>query len=341
MMKRTLLLVAAAIAVARLASAHEESGASDVVPVLDPLPPALQGVTIQLRHTRAHQLVVENRTQKLLEVLDEAGAPFLRLGPAGAEADLAAPEWYRTLRVADVVLPERAAAGPAWTRIATAPAWGWYDRRIRPERAVVPHLLHDAGMAAAVGRWSIALRLGDVRTAVTGVFRYVPPARGAFRARLVSPSEPLPGVRVEIVAGRVPALYLENAGGEPVVVLGSAGEPFLRIGPDGTSANVRSPTWLASGKAAVTLEPVRADARDEPLWQRQSPSPRYAWIEPRAAAPAADGPPSPGIVREWQLTLRRGTRTVPVRGVVEWAPAQANPTQAASDRAGIPLPATP
>jgi hypothetical protein len=113
------------------------------------------------------------------------------------------------------------------------------------------------------------------------------------------------------------------------------------MGPDGTSANVRSPTWLASGKAAVMLEPVRADARDEPLWQRQSPSPRYAWIEPRAAAPAVDIPPPPGIVREWQVTLRRGRTTVPVRGVVEWVPEQANATPAASARAGIPLPATP
>ncbi len=339
MMKRMLLLAAAALAVARIASAHDAGGASDVVPVLDPLPPALAGVTIQLRHTLAHQLVVENHTRKVLEVLDEAGAPFLRLGPAGAEADLGAPEWYRTLRAADVVVPERADAGPAWTRIATAPAWGWFDRRIRPEHAVVPHLLHDAGMSATVGRWSIALRLGGVATAVTGVFRYVPPARGAFRARLVSPSEPLPGVRVSIVAGRVPALYLENAGAEPVMVLGSAGEPFLRIGPDGTSANVRSPTWLASGKAAEMLQPVRADASGEPSWQLQSASPRYAWIEPRAAPPAADVPPSPGTVREWDVPVRRGRTSARVHGVVEWVPAMV--TQAASGPADSPLRATP
>jgi hypothetical protein len=304
--RRVRWLVAAAIAVARLASAHEER-ASDVVPVLDPVPRRLAGVTIQLRHTLAYQLVVENRTGKVLEVLDERGAAFLRLGPAGAEANLTARDWYRTLSAGDVVVPARARAdgAAAWTRVATAPAWGWYDRRLRPDEVEVPHRLRDAGVPATVGRWSVALRLGGVPVAVTGRFRFVPPARGAFRARIVSRPDPLPGVRVSLVTGRVPALYLENASDEPVIVLGSAGEPFLRIAPDGTSANVSSPTWLRSGKAPVMLQPVRADASSEPRWELQSASARYAWIEPRAA-PLDTEAPRPGVVREWSVTLERG-----------------------------------
>ncbi|HTD58916.1 MAG TPA: hypothetical protein VK672_08480, partial [Solirubrobacteraceae bacterium] len=158
-------------------------------------------------------------------------------------------------------------------------------------------------------------------------FHLAPVATGVFTPRLTSPEEPFPGVRVQLIAGRVPALFLENTGDEPVVVLGAAGEPFLRIGPEGTSANVRSPTWQRTGKAEVTTTAPPVDAKAAPAWQTQSSTPSYAWIEFRAAPPASEPPRATArtraTVRRWAVPLRRGAARVVVGGSIEWIPTAA------------------
>jgi hypothetical protein len=275
-MIRSIALVSVLVA-ARIAAAHHAGAPSDVVPLLDPVPHALENVTVQLTYTLGWQLVVENRTGKTLEVLDESGRPFVRIG-----------------------------------RREPVTAWGWFDPRIRPDRADVARGVLRAGAKTTVGRWAIPLRLNGKALALTGRFVTVPPPDGAFRARLTS-GDPFDGVTVTLMPGRVPALYLVNASDEDVLVLGADGEPFLRIGPGGTSANVRSATWRRSGKAAAA-----ADDGVEPRWELQSPSPRYAWIEPRAAAAASWTKDTAS--REWSVVVRRGADEARVTGVVEWIP---------------------
>lgn len=128
---------------------------------------------------------------------------------------------------------------------------------------------------------------------------------------------------MSLVSGRVPALYLENVSEESVVVLGAAGEPFLRVGPEGTSANVLSPTWQRSGKAEVTIGALPADAEAEPAWRLQSPSPRYAWVDFRAAHLEDDAPSEiwrRTLIGHWNVPVRRGTERGTVKGVIEWLP---------------------
>jgi hypothetical protein len=267
------------------------------------------------------------RTGTTLEVLDDAGVAFLRLGPAGAEANVNAAEWYRTALVGNRAVPELARAGtqePAWVRVSSDPAWGWYDRRLRTENVPVPPVMRAAARAGTVGYWTIPLRFGGAPVTLGGSFRFAPPPPGTFRARL-KPGDPLPGVHVSLVSGRVPALYLENLTEQAVVVLGAAGEPFLRVGPEGTSANVLSPTWQRSGKAEVTTSAMPIDPQAEPAWRFQSPSPRYAWVEFRAAHAADDMPPDisrRAFVGRWSVPLRRGAERGMVKGVVEWIPAR-------------------
>jgi hypothetical protein len=311
------LVVHAGVGVRR-AAAHEDASTSLVV-VMDPVPARLARVRIQLQHTLADQLLVENRTGTPLEVLDDHGVPFLRIGPGGAEANLSAPTWYETVAADDRPIPPaaRTGAAPVWRRVGTDPAWGWFDRRLRSG---------PAGEQAHAGRWTIPLRFGGVPVALHGRFQPVPPPSGAFVSRLTSPEEPFPGVRIRLMAGRVPALYLENVDAEPVVVLGADGEPFLRIGPEGTSANVRSPTWQRTGKAEVTTTAPAVDARATPDWQSQSAARGYAWIEFRAApplpAPSSTAAARPGaIVRRWRVPLRHGATQAVVAGEVEWVPA--------------------
>jgi hypothetical protein len=328
------VLVMLGVALADAASAHEPGG-GDVVVTLDPVPARLARVRVQLQHTLAHQLLIENRTGTPLEVLDGDGVPFLRIGPSGAEANLAAAAWYRTVSPGDVPIPAQAhgSAPPAWTRVSTDPTWGWFDRRLRFDSVAVPHAIRNAGRPAELGRWTIPLRFGDGRVALRGRFRFEASPAGAFDSRLTSSPEPFPGVRVTLVSGRVPAVYLENTDHEPVVVLGAAGEPFLRIGPEGASANVRSPTWQQSGKAEVTTTMPSIDATAEPDWRTQSRTPRYAWIDFRAAPP--DDPPRAVAgkrvtVRRWEVPLRRGTARAVVGGATDWVPVAAAPARPGS-----------
>lgn len=304
------LTVALFVAVLAGAARAHHVDPRTAAPALDPLDPRLVGVTVQLQHTLADQLVVENRTGRVLEVVDEAGVPFLRLGPDGAEGNAAADAWYVTASAGDVARSTRPlSVEPRWVRVADDPAWGWFDGRLRA--------------APGTTRWSVPLRLDGEPLTLSGTFRPLGRSIGTTTSRVTSPPEPLSGVRVSLIGAGVPAVYVENASAQPVVVRGDAGEPFLRIGPDGTSANLRSPTWLASGRAELTGAAARPDASAAPEWSQVSAAPRYGWIEPRAAT-AADGPPSgtvePTIVRHWTVPLERNGEHATIDGIVEWLP---------------------
>ena len=74
--------------VSQPAWAHRE--VIGVTSVLDSVePPLPDGVTVQVVRSVADQVVAANTTATPLEVLDEAGEPFLRIGPAGVEGDVA------------------------------------------------------------------------------------------------------------------------------------------------------------------------------------------------------------------------------------------------------------
>jgi hypothetical protein len=284
---------------------------ADVRAVLGPLPAALAGMRIEVHETIAPQLVLANPTQRVVEVVDDRGRPFLRIGPDGVEGDTAAPAWYRTYAPGTVV-PASAvrSAAPRWLRARSEPSFGWFEPRIDASKIEVPHAVIDAGVAADVGRWEIPLHVDGSPVTLAGAFRYEPPPSRAYGARLTSPSEIAPGVRVTLLPGRHPGLLLENTSARPVTVVGDRGEPFLRIGPAGVEANVRSDTWQRSGRAGSTAR-VLTSIPAEPDWVRVATAPRYGWIEPRAAAPtstrAAGGD-------RWQVPLQIGAERVLVSG---------------------------
>jgi hypothetical protein len=205
-------------------------------------------------------------------------------------------------------------------------AWGWFDPRIRPDRVDVARGVLRVGAKATVGRWAIPMRLNGKPLALTGRFETMPPPDGAFRARLTS-GDPFDGVSVTLMPGpRARALSRQRERRR------RAGARRRRravpaIGPSGTSANVRSATWRRIGKATAA-----ADEATAPRWELQSPSPRYAWIEPRAAAAASwtNDPPA----REWSVALRRGTDEARVTGVVEWVPSASGVQAIALTRSG-------
>src|SRR5690349_14377772 len=87
--------------------------------------------------------------------------------------------------------------------------------------------------------------------AVAAALVAAPPAAGhgesdpAVRATVTEVTPARDGLTVRPVGGPALRLELTNRGAEPVELLARTGEPWLRIGPAGVEANVRSPTWYA------------------------------------------------------------------------------------------------
>lgn len=281
--------------------------ATDIRVALGGVEPPVAGLRVQLYDDAvAPHLVVENLTDAPLEILDAQGRAFVRITPHAVEADLAAAAWYRSLSpggaaaAPDAIQPE-----PRWQSVRGQPAWNWFDPRLERK---------------APGPWRIPARHGGQPIEIQGHFTREPPA-GAFVARLTTSAALAPDVRVELVPGRPPELFLENNGVEAVTVIGAQAEPFVRITVQGVEANLASATWQDLGRYKGLAEPSEGPER----WQRIALVPRFAWLEPRAGMPA--GSPVAGApdntrskVKGWQVPVLVGRRMTAIQGVVEWVP---------------------
>lgn len=316
-----LIVGAAAAPLAFCAAAGAHGGPNTHVrAVLDPLPAALVGMRIELHQTIGAQIVVENTTPHTVEVLDPGGMPFLRIGPGGVEGNVASPAWYLTHGPGAVVpAAARVGAAPRWVSASLQPSFGWLDPRLDPALIPLPDwIIRDRQVA-----WQIPMRVDGTPVLLTGAFRYQPPP-AACTARLTSPPEVAPGVRVRLLPGRMPGLMIESSAVRPLLVYGADGEPFLRIDPRGVEANLGSRTWAQSARSASAM---RASQRSETAdWQRVTAVPRFGWIEPRAAAPAdastiaAPATPLATGATRWHVPMQFGDERVEITGVVTCRP---------------------
>ncbi len=310
-----------------LAMAHGEPR-SDLRVVLDGVKPPVAGLRVQVFDDHlAPQLVLENSSGRVLEILDENNRAFVKIGPGGVQADLAAAAWYETLSPGGTQPPERARAVNAeaqWRAVRKQTSWGWFDRRLDKDGIEVPHAIQQKAQAVKVERWSVSLRLGGQALVIEGHFLYQPRPAGVFQTRLLSSGEVAPKVRVTLSPGQPPALLLENLGDQEVIVLGAQNEPFVRIRPDGVDGNLSSPTWQDLGRYKGLAEVSLSDS-DAPRWQRVSLAPRYSWIEPRAGAPSFSATKpvqnhARSKVKGWQVPILVNGQSAVIAGVVEWAP---------------------
>ncbi len=313
----------AVLAAAGAAAAHS-GGNANVRAELGRLPWALSGMRVEVHETIGPQLVIENTTRRTLEVLDDAGVPFLRIGPKGVEGNVAARAWYLTYSPGAVV-PASAGRGDAarWIRVSTEPTFGWFEPRLDAMHIDVPREVSASARATEVGRWKVPLRVNGVHVVLSGPFRYEPPPAGAYTSHLTSPPEIAPGVHVMLLPGRVPGLLVQSSSARPLVVFGAGGEPFLRVGRYGVEANVRSSTWWQSARSG-SRRVATTGASAAPEWQLVAQAPRFSWIEPRAAYPDHARPATGGSgdVLQWQVPMQLGDDDpVLVTGVVTWKPA--------------------
>ena len=134
------------------------------------------------------------------------------------------------------------------------------------------------------------------------------------RVRVTAVEPALPGVDVSVAdfGGR---LELRNTSAVDVVVLGYAGEPYLRVGPDGVFENTRAPAVFQNRSANPPAEvPARYDAAGAPEWRKVDDGDRVQWHDHRAHA-MASGRFDPS---DWTIDLRAGSPPVVVHGDLAW-----------------------
>jgi MYXO-CTERM domain-containing protein len=301
-------LLACALLGAAATGAHAHEVDADVRFVIESISPEVEGLTFVVVRGLAPQVVVENRTDLVLEALDEEGRPFVRIGPDGVEADQAAYAWVDTADPSGVPpgldLPRD--LPPSWSPVRDEPSWGWFDHRLHEQ-----DLRFDAPAegATVLDRWELDFRYDDQPLTISGRTERRP-VEGVTLAALTGGNQPLPGVLVQVLPGELPGLIVTSS--VPLTVLGQDGEPFLRFGPDGVEANERSSTWLLSGRAATEgTDPgeVDLDPDADPVWLAVSDGASFGWIDPRLAAPdqlpAGTEVPDGGFatLATWQLPL--------------------------------------
>jgi len=312
MRRRGLTVLVATLALAGGEIAHAHGGDARVHAVLGALPAELAGMRIEVHDTIAPQVVLENRTARTVEVLDEEGVAFLRIGPRGVEGNVAARAWYVTQGPgAPVAKAAHARGEPRWVRARVEPTFGWFDPRLAPNDGDDGDAGHDPQ-----GAWSIPLRVDGAAVRLRGEHRRVEEPAGAWVARLTSSTEAAPGVRVRLLPGRHPGLLLENAGPLPVVVVDGDGRPLLRIATSGVEANLRSAAWRDSGRAGATRRVAPGDG-DQPSWARVADAGRYGWIDPRLSAPSETRART-GRPLAWQVPLVIGEERVLMKGSLSW-----------------------
>lgn len=259
------------------APAHEGHD-HGVIAMVDALPTALAGIRVQVVTTLAPQVLLENHGKLPLSVLGNDGRAFLRIGPAGVEADVHHPDWLAAYLPGG--LPGRQpGTDAAWRKIKAEPAWGWFDTRLSEG---------EAGED-----WEIPVLIGSQRSQLRGYFQ--PSVQtGYWRAAWRSPPQLPPGVALMLIPGQPWGLMLSNDGNVPVTVLAADGQPFLRIGPAGVALHPPGPSD----------------------WTPVSRGQRHVWVDARTQ-PAHPGTRA-GELHDWQLTLLQGNRRWPLEGRSEW-----------------------
>jgi hypothetical protein len=339
-MARVVLTLTAFLALA-VGSPPAEAHTGDFLskPVFERIDPEIPGLEVQIVYTANYQFLVTNPTPTELVVMAETGEPFIRIGPEGAFGNFNSPSWYNS-NVPDGLppgsVPKRAKPGadvePAWSKVSKDPSWGWYDHRLHPVERYVQKEVQESKVPVNLGPWDVAVRYGDKEAKIKGRFEYKPQL-GKYLAVLRSPDKPAEGVTVQVVSAQVPALYLQNTSAQTVTVLGAEDEPFVRIGPN-VEVNLHSPSYIqmqqAISKTAESAEDVgqvEADADSAPNWQQVQKSPRWRWLEFRAAPPPGDPPKEitdrqePTTVKTWKVPILIGDNRTEVTGITQFVPA--------------------
>ena len=148
---------------------------SFVPKLVSPLPPA-PGVLLGVTPGTIPALFLDVSGAQTVVVLGQVGEPFLRVGPGGAEVNLASPTWSLTAASrgeapAGVV---DAKAPPVWKQLDTSPRIGWLEPRAHYDLGEPPPAVQNLSVATDMVHWTVPLVIGTTHVDVQGVTSWVP-----------------------------------------------------------------------------------------------------------------------------------------------------------------------
>lgn len=321
-------VMAVALIGATDARAHGE--ASPLVKgVIDSVDPRVSGLRFTIVKGPAALVQVVNTTRTPVEIVSIDGDPFIRVGPRGVEANVAAQAWFESGNPDGVATTQtKGGTKPNWKLVSREPVWSYFEHRLHPREAELPAEVVDSREVQKLDSFEIPVRYAGRAGLIKGHLEFHPIV-GAAMPRLLSSGNPAPGVTVATLPGRNPAFYVTNSSRKTLTVLGNDGEPFARIGPRGVEINRRSPIHVETLRQSGEIERLVEDPEAKPVWQRQSASPAFAWTDPRVRYKLER--PSDEIVQQgepaklksWVIPMRSGDQQLSIRGETRWVPTNA------------------
>jgi hypothetical protein len=175
--------------------------------------------------------------------------------------------------------------------------------------------------AAAAMVWMAGSALPAAAHGVSGT------ASSNYRTTLDAIAPEPTGFVIEVIeAGR--RLELRYLRGQPVIVRGYDGEPYLRVGPDGVEENLQSPaTYVNRTMSGTAPLPDGLQPDGPPRWRRSGSEPVARWHDHRTHWMGAEPPDAvradPSLVlniSDWELDVVQGDTVHRVTGRLDWVP---------------------
>jgi hypothetical protein len=174
------------------------------------------------------------------------------------------------------------------------------------------------------------LRGACMLAAALGVWWMAPPALAHSRpvpdsnnygSTITAIQPPVPGLALAVTRADG-ALTLTNHTGKTVVVIGYAGEAYLRITPTGVDENVASLSSWLNGRLP---QPPSQASQQAPQWRHVSDQPTFTWHDYRTHWMGQQRPPivaadprHPHKVLDWTVPLTVDGEPVAVEGSLRW-----------------------
>jgi len=190
-------------------------------------------------------------------------------------------------------------------------------------------------IARAVRRTAFMSLAAGVVAVATLLFTAVPAsAHGVggvqprnYRTTLLRVDPAIAGVHLTVV-DLGDNLQLSNDTRHDVVVLGYAGEPYLRVGPRGVFENTRSPaTYLNRSRIPTSNPPKSANPAATPVWHKVSSGTTAIWHDHRVHFMGTEDPPevqrapsSRHLIEPWTVKLRTDGRVIRASGNLVYVP---------------------
>ncbi|HEX2239971.1 MAG TPA: hypothetical protein VHJ82_02335 [Actinomycetota bacterium] len=306
---------------------HEEQGLG-ALSVLHRINPEMPGVEVLVTHPSVPIMTIRNRSDRALLIEGLEGEPFLRIGTSVELNALSATSYQSLDPGGQRPLPPglNADKEPRWVEVAHDAKWSWLD----------PRIVFGSEMTLD-STWEVRGTWGDQPITIEGGFEPLE-GHGHFSTAIDISDRPN-GLDIQFLFGNVPGIYVRNSTGKVLQVPGLQDEPFLRIGPRGTFANMRSPTYHFAGTQALARVPQDTDPSAKPSWKRVSSKPIWAWLELRARLPAEAQLRSVlgaerRTVLSWTTPMYLAGDLIELKGELDWIPPSLD-RGAAEDDAGF------